>query len=131
MVVPIGKGHQTGARGGLAHQGVPVVCAPGETAAPIGAGPPARGDGKPRRRWPTGWGERGGGGGSPAQEAVTTLGAPVGDGNPHWHGLTGLGDGEFHLGGGRCLESACGGRQLQVERAHRLGRRGVSPKRLA
>ena len=81
------------------------------TAAPIGAGPPV------------------GGTGSPAQEAVTTYGAPAGDGRPHWRGPTSREDGESCLGGGRCLWSACGGRQAPLAWAYKLGGRGVPPRR--
>ena len=81
------------------------------TAAPISAGPPA--------------GETG----SPTQEAVAAYGALAGDGCPHRRGPTNWGDGESCPGGGRCVWSACGGRLPPSARAHRLGGRGVLPKR--
>ena len=66
--------------------------------------------------------------GSPAQEAVAAYGECVGNGNPHWRGSTGSGDGQSCPGGGCCLWSPCGGRQPPLVRAHQLGGRGVLPR---
>ena len=81
------------------------------TTAPIGEGPPV------------------GVTGSLAQEAVAAYEAPAGDGRPHCRGPTSWGDGESCPGGGRCLWSACGGRQAPLAWAHKLGGRGVLPRR--
>ena len=80
------------------------------TAAPIGAGPPA------------------GGTENLAQAAVAAYGAPAGDGSPHRRAPTSWGNGEFRLGGGRCLCSPCRGWQPPSARAHWLGGRGVLPR---
>ena len=63
------------------------------TVARIGAGPRGRGT----------W--------NLAEEAVAAQAAPVGDGSPYRCGPTSLGDGESCPGVGRCLWSACKGRQ--------------------
>ena len=108
---PSARAHQLGGLGVLPkRRSLPKECLRG-IAAPIGAGPPA------------------GRMGSLAQEAAAASGAPAGDGSPHRRGPTSWGERESCRGGGRCLRSACGGRQPPKARAHRLGGRGVLPRR--
>ena len=76
---------------------------------------------------PHGVGSQAWGTGSVDWLAVTTNGAPQGDGSPQWHGLTGWGDKESSRTGGRSSRCACEGCQPAMAQAHRLGGWGCSP----
>ena len=81
------------------------------TAAPSGAGPPAR-----RTE-------------SPTKAVVIAYGALARDGTPQRRGPASWGDGESCPGGGGCRWSAYRGRQPPSARAHGLGGQRVLPRR--
>ena len=108
---PTAPAHRLRGREVLPRQRSVLMGALRGTALPNGLGPPT-------------WGT-----GSPALVAVGAYGGPAGDGSPHRRGPTSLGDGKSCPGGGRCPWSACGGWQPPKARAHRLGERGVLPRR--
>ena len=105
------------------------------------AGPPAGGMESPARLSvathgaPAGDSNPGGAGplgaetSSRAHLAVVIYGAPAGDGSPYRCMPTSWGDTEVCLAGGRCVWSAYRGRQPPLGQVHRVGGRGILPRR--